>query len=79
MLDRNRRDEKIIAIPFGDPQYNSYKNITELPKHTFEELKHFLSVYKELENKEVIVEQLGDKKEAIKIIDDSIKLYKDKF
>lgn len=79
MLDRNQRDEKIIAIPFGDPQYNSYKNITELPKHTFEELKHFLSVYKELENKEVTVEELRGREEAIKIIENCINLYQQKF
>ena len=24
MTDREERDEKVIAIPFGDPQYNGY-------------------------------------------------------
>lgn len=75
MTDREERDEKVIAIPFGDPQYNGYKDISELPKHIFEELMHFLTVYKQLENKKVDVEELGDNKRAVKVIEDAIKLY----
>ena len=55
MTDRDETDEKIIAIPFGDPQYNCYRDISALPLHIIDELKHFLSVYKQLENKEVKV------------------------
>ena len=55
MTDIKQKDEKIIAIPFGDPQYNEYTDISQLPKHIFDELQHFLSVYKQLENKEVKV------------------------
>ena len=50
MDDNGSEDEKIIAIPFNDPTYNGYKDISQLPAHIFEEMKHFFSVYKELEN-----------------------------
>ena len=76
MTDIDLKDEKIIAIPFGDPQYNNYKDISELPKHIFDELKHFLSVYKQLEYKEVKVESLGDNERARKIIVESIDRFK---
>ena len=46
MTDKDEIDEKVIAIPFGDPQYNSYKDISELPSHILNELEHFLTVYK---------------------------------
>lgn len=68
MTDRDEKYEKIIAIPFGDPQYNCYKDISELPKHIFDELQHFLKVYKQLENKVVKVEALAGHKEASLII-----------
>ena len=29
LTDRNETDEKIIAIPFGDPQYNEYTRIAK--------------------------------------------------
>ena len=69
MIDNGMGDEKIIAIPFNDPSYNSYQNINELPNHIFDEMKHFFSVYKELENKETAVNEFGGPAEAIAIID----------
>lgn len=79
MTDGQARDEKVIAIPFGDPQYNSYKDIAELPKHIFDELMHFLSVYKELEYKTVNVERLGDSNRAKEIIKESLDYFKREF
>ena len=69
MKDIGADDDKIIAIPFGDPQYNGFKDFNELPKHIFDELLHFLKVYKELENKKVEIKNLGGRDDAIKIID----------
>lgn len=79
MVDNGENDEKIIAIPFKDPVYNSYKDMSELPKHIFEEMKHFFTVYKDLENKKTIVEKFGNANDAKKIIEDCIKNYKEKF
>ena len=75
MKDRDEFDEKIIAIPFGDPQYNSYTDICELPSHIFEELRHFLSIYKQLENKKVEVLETGNHEEAVKTIQEAMKKY----
>ena len=51
MIDNGEGDEKIIAIPFKDPTYNGYSDVSELPHHIFEEMQHFFKVYKELEKK----------------------------
>ena len=51
MEDSGLGDEKLIAIPYSDPTYMSYTSVDELPKHIFQELKHFFSVYKQLEGK----------------------------
>ncbi len=79
MIDNGRNDEKIIAIPFNDPNYNQYTNIEELPRHIFEEMRHFFTVYKNLENKETAVNEVEGKAEAIKVIASSIENYKEKF
>ncbi len=79
MIDNGMGDEKIIAIPFNDPNYNTYKTINDLPRHIFDEMIHFFSVYKELENKETDVNALGDEKEAAQIIDSAIDNYINKF
>ncbi|MFA6859789.1 MAG: inorganic diphosphatase [Clostridia bacterium] len=79
MLDRNENDTKIIAIPFGDPQYNTTNSIEELPKHVLDELQHFLTVYKQLENKTVSVKNIGGPERAKEIIVTSMKMFNDKF
>jgi len=75
MVDSNAIDEKIIAIPFGDPSYIGYQDISDLPKHIFDEIKHFFEVYKYLENKITVVEQILGRSEAEKSIRKSIEYY----
>ena len=79
MMDNGRRDEKIIAIPMGDPTYNQYTDIDQLPSHIFEEMRHFFSVYKNLEHKTTAVDELGNRAQAIEIIEAAIDSYIEKF
>ena len=79
MIDSGRNDEKIIAIPFNDPNYNMYKDIENLPTHVFEEMKHFFTVYKNLEHKETAVNEVSGRETALKIIDSAIDNYIEKF
>ena len=79
MMDNGRDDEKIIAVAFNDPNYNNYTNIDQLPKHIFDEMRHFFSVYKNLENKETAVEEVHDREVAINVIDEAINRYIDNF
>ena len=76
MNDNGAQDEKIIAIPEADPNYNSYKSIHDLPDHIFEEMKHFFKVYKELENLHTSVDTILDRNDAIEIIKQSMENYK---
>ena len=79
MIDNGRNDEKIIAIPFNDPTYNQYTNIDQLPSHLFDEMRHFFSVYKNLENKTTAVNEVSDRETAIKIVQASIDSYIENF
>lgn len=79
MLDGGRRDEKIIAIPFGDPTYNEYKDIADLPPHIFDEMKHFFSVYKALENKESATGEIQGREAAVRVVQQSLDHYIDCF
>ncbi|MBQ3092817.1 MAG: inorganic diphosphatase [Clostridia bacterium] len=79
MIDSGSSDEKIIAIPKDDPMYNIYTAVSELPAHIFEEMKHFFSVYKMLENKTTQVDDIQSREKAIETITNCISLYKRKF
>ncbi len=79
MMDGGHADDKIIAIPFGDPTYNEYKDISQLPKHIFDEMTHFFKVYKMLENKDTAIDEAQGVLAAVEIIEDAIEGYKKKF
>ena len=79
MIDNGRNDEKIIAIPHGDPTYNQYTDIKELPSHVFDEMRHFFTVYKNLENKTTAVNEVSGREEAVKIVAKSIESYIENF
>ena len=72
MIDNGHKDEKIIAIPFNDPNYNQFKSLNDLPTHIFDEMRHFFSVYKSLEHKDTAVDEVMDKDAAKKIIAEAI-------
>ncbi len=79
MKDSGKMDEKIIAVCKDDPTYNMYDDICQLPGHTFEEMRHFFSVYKTLETKETVVDEVQGKEQAVKIIEHCLDNYIDCF
>ena len=79
MMDSGNNDEKIIAIPTDDPTFNQYRNISDLPNHIFEEMKHFFQVYKTLENKETFVNDIHGRNVAIEVISQAIEAYNNEF
>lgn len=79
MLDSGKSDEKIIAVPYGDPTYNGYRSIFNLPKHIYDEMTHFFTVYKALEHKETAVDEVKDYDAAIEIITNALENYNLKF
>ncbi|MBR2341529.1 MAG: inorganic diphosphatase [Clostridia bacterium] len=79
MIDNGSLDEKIIAIPYGDPTYKNYYDVHELPPHVFEEMMHFFEVYKTLEHKHTTVQEICHRDEAVDIINKCVQNYKKKF
>ena len=79
MIDGGESDDKIIAVAAHDPGVNHYNNIEELPRHFFDELRHFFEEYKKLENKTVLVEDFGDKATALDIIAEALRFYTSTF
>lgn len=80
MIDNQSADEKIIAVPLHDPNYNTYKDISELPKHRFDEICHFFEVYKTLEqNSSTSIVEINGAQQAKEVIQDCIDSYVENF
>ncbi len=79
MVDNNEVDEKIIAVPFRDPVYSGYRDISTLPQHIVQEISHFFEVYKELEHSDTSVKMTMDREKAVTIIQNCIRAYEETF
>lgn len=76
MEDEKGKDEKIIAVPLGDPRYEGIRTIDDMGVHLKKEIEHFFSEYKQLEGKEVCVKGWANVEEAKIAIEEARKNYK---
>ncbi|MBP1572414.1 MAG: inorganic diphosphatase [Oscillospiraceae bacterium] len=75
MSDNGAADEKIICVPTEDPNYSVYTDIEQLPRHIFQEMSHFFSVYKQLEGKDTVIDEIQGAEKARDIIQSCIDRY----
>jgi inorganic pyrophosphatase len=76
MIDQGKKDHKIIAVATGDPEFDSYREADEMPPHRLLMLRRFFLDYKQLENKEVEVDQIQPAAEAYPIIKAAFERYR---
>jgi inorganic pyrophosphatase len=51
MRDEKGPDEKILAVPLGDPRFQSVVDLNTLDPHWLREIENFFQTYKALEDK----------------------------
>ncbi|MGI6208586.1 MAG: inorganic diphosphatase [Anaerolineae bacterium] len=56
MIDEDRRDQKILAVPEADPRFDEVVSLDGLGHHLLREVEFFFSVYKELEGKKTVAQ-----------------------
>jgi inorganic pyrophosphatase len=76
MRDEKGIDDKILAVSVHDPAVADYTSHTQLPQHQLREIKRFFEDYKQLENKQVVVEDFMGPDEAVGILQESLDLYR---
>lgn len=79
MIDQGQHDDKIIAVAEHDMSVKHYGDIKSLPDHLLLELSRFFEDYKKLEKKSVAVEQFIGREDALRIVTDSMALYRRTF
>jgi inorganic pyrophosphatase len=75
MVDSGKRDHKILAVAINDPEFNVFREASELPPHRLAMLRRFFQDYKQLEGKSVEVEDFQSAGTAIPVIEDSLERY----
>src|SRR3954447_918657 len=62
-------DDKVLAVPLRDPVWNTLETLEDLSKGLRDEISHFFSVYKDLEQKKVDVHGWFSREEALEEIE----------
>ncbi len=75
MLDRGLNDDKILAVPATDPTFDNIHSLADISPHFLEEVKHFFSVYKDLQHIRVEPLRWEDREAALNEVERSINLY----
>jgi len=79
MIDRDQEDAKIIAVHAHDPSVSHFQDLSELPRHTLDELQRFFEDYKKLEHDaSVTVERFMGRDDAHRMLRRAAKLYDEK-
>ncbi len=78
MVDGGEADEKVLAVPAGDPRFAHIQDLSDVNPHTLKEIAHFFLTYKKLQNKEVTVGEWKGKADAEAAFERATKMYTDK-
>jgi inorganic pyrophosphatase len=71
MEDDKGIDDKVLCVPIHDPAWNTLDKLDDLPKALRDEIEHFFSVYKDLEQKRVRVDGWYSREDALEEIEAS--------
>jgi inorganic pyrophosphatase len=77
MEDDAGLDDKVLAVPLTDPGWNTLETLGEVPAQLQNEIAHFFTVYKQLENKKVEVRGWFSREDAVAEIEESRKRYRE--
>jgi inorganic pyrophosphatase len=69
MVDEEGVDDKVVCVPLADPNWNEYERLEDLPEQLRDEVSHFFSVYKTLEQKGVRVDGWYPREDALAVLD----------
>ena len=79
MIDGGIKDEKIICVALGDPDYKNDRSMKDLSAYKKTVIEEFFRVYKNLEGKKVKVRGMRSKKVALKLIKQASEDYDKRF
>ncbi|GAC1509901.1 MAG: inorganic diphosphatase [Chloroflexota bacterium] len=68
MRDEKGEDEKILAVPVGDPRFDEIDELNDLSTHFLKEIENFFATYKLLEDKETDLQGWDDERAAERLI-----------
>lgn len=79
LVDRGAADEKVLAVPIGDPYSEGLNDLGDIPPHYLKEIEHFFQVYKDLEGTRTVTRGFEGAAAAREAIVQAMRMYEEKF
>jgi len=77
MEDDKGIDDKVLCVPLHDPSWNTLEELDDISDQLRDEIAHFFSVYKDLEQKKVKVDGWYSREDALKEIEAARERHRD--
>ncbi len=75
MRDEKGHDQKVLAVPVGDPRFDAVADLAQVSPHFLREIQHFFTVYKTLEQKPVEIYGWAGAEEAWRLVGEAHERY----
>ena len=75
MIDGGKKDHKVLAVAVDDPEYDGFREASDLPPHRLTMLRRFFQDYKKLEGKAVEVDEFQPAAAALPIVEEALARY----
>jgi inorganic pyrophosphatase len=69
--DEAGQDDKLLCVPFADPNWSHLETLGDLPDQLRTEIEHFFTIYKIPEGKDVDVQGWEDRDVALRLLDEA--------
>lgn len=74
--DERGQDDKLLCVPFEDPNWSHLERLDDMPAQLRDEIEHFFSIYKQPEGKEVEIHGWEDREVAHELLKEARERYK---
>jgi inorganic pyrophosphatase len=72
-------DEKVLAVPLGDPYSEGLEDLGDIPQHYLREIEHFFQVYKDLEGTRTESRGFEGADAARNAVETAMRMYQERF
>jgi inorganic pyrophosphatase len=79
LIDSGVADEKVLAVPKGDPYSEGLNDLADIPQHYLKEIEHFFRVYKDLEGTHTETRGFEGADAALHAVRRAMVSYRDRF
>jgi inorganic pyrophosphatase len=70
-------EHKLLGVPVGEPRFEAYQDLSDVPKEMLNVIENFFDIYKELEHEDYDVLGWDGKERATEVLEAAMSAYRE--